>query len=406
MGVPRFRTEGPAYFPRERRMEVWNWDWGQRIWFRVPASDSYYPNPPLINVLRNWVTCSDELHPGPPYRVGGPLFLRRIAIVITPSQYCDVLAGSTRYKGTFVCIPNQTLMTDTYNAYVPTAGSWGAAGWNKARPVKPIADAGQFLGELRDFPRMLKMRLRGLKDVGGEYLNHQFGWVPFINDIKKFIKLQDTIEDRLARIRKDNGKWRKRKCTIRNDSSTTSSSSTGRVSPVVSTNAYTPHLTPDPAQITVTTVDKIWFEGCMRFWIDDLDVDSSKSIWTSRIRQKLWGAELTPSLLWELTPWSWLNDWCVNLGDIYSNLSNSAYDSLVAKYAFVMRYRQTREEVSWVDALNAFPSGKVYPKCITVSSAECKERQTASQWGFGQLDEGDLTPRQLAILAALGISRI
>jgi len=385
---------------------VYTWDVVNKYWFQ--SNTLYYPNPPSVNVRQSYEICLDELHRGPPYKTGGPLHLRRYKTEFTPSNTCECSAGNTRYSGTFVSIPNQQLILDAFNSYAtPTAGSWGATAWAKFRPAKPIASGGQFLRELEDFPSMFKARLREFKDLGNNYLNYQFGWVPFINDVKKFIQLQDTIEDRLARIRKDNGKWKKRKGTIRNQSTETSSTVANRVAPVLSTYVYyPPHFATDPAQVTIKTVDKIWFEACWRYWIDDLNVDSSRSIWTSNIRQRLWGLRITPSLLWAITPWSWLVDWTVNVRDIVDNISDAAYDNLVAKYAYVMRYRRYEEQVLWTDSLHAYPSGYVYPRCITTSWAECKERQTASQMGFGQLGEGDLSPRQLAILAALGLTRL
>jgi hypothetical protein len=213
------------------------------------------------------------------------------------------------------------------------------------------------------------------------------------------------IEKKIAFVRKNNGKWIKRGGTLRNQVDRTTSSV---AYPLVHSLSswYWPSGNPGPGTKTVGTIDKIWFEAMMKFYIPGFKFDPMDKVISSRFLRKLYGLELSPSVLWELMPWSWLEDWFMNWGDLFSNLSNQGYDNLVAKYAYVMRYRRRITSISWSGTIIT-DNGEVRAgPCTSTYVITCKERSNASPWGFGQLDDSDLSIRQWAILAALGISRL
>jgi len=155
------------------------------------------------------------------------------------------------------------------------------------------------------------------------------------------------------------------------------------------------------AKVVTTTTDEIWFRSRMKYWIPELDADRAKDVWSSELLRRLYGLELTPALLWELLPWSWLADWFGAFGSWWANYSYQTYDNLAAKYAYIMRKRRILTLYDQKQPMNGGPG--VSLSALTV--AESKERAAASPYGFG-LDWPDFSESQQLILLALGISRI
>jgi hypothetical protein len=115
--------------------------------------------------------------------------------------------------------------------------------------------------------------------------------------------------------------------------------------------------------------------------------------------RKLLGVELSPSVLWNLSPWSWAADWVGNMGDLMNVVSALGRDSLVIRNAYVMHH--TGLVTTYTGDLNGLPSRRM----TKVRIQETKTRIGAlSPFGFG-LGKADLTAKQWTILAALGMSR-
>lgn len=365
-------------------------------------------------------TCTDFVNPGPPYREGHDFFLKRKTAVYNDSDHIDVQAGFYKYSGKYCFVGSDNELATIYANYEPSAGSYGAQAYKRFRPVQPRMGLGQAIGELRDFPSLFKLQLRRFKDLGSGYLNYQFGWRPFIKDLLDFIQMQKKVENHIRFVRKNNGKWLKRSGVLRDETSTTTADGIGTIQPVPIPQfiwGY-PNSPIATRRRTLITKDRIWFEGRMKFYIWGLEVDKAESVWTSPLLRKLYGFEITPSLLWELTPFTWLADWISNVGDIYDNMSNQAYDNLVTKYAYVMRHRSSTYVYTSSQQLRNSPAicadGKYVgqgpvtmgPRITpsAVFTVECKERAQAFQWSIGNGD-APYSDRQLAILAALLVSK-
>lgn len=376
----------------------------------------------------------DECHPGPPYRTGGPFnkFTFSDPCVVTSSgTFYGWVSASVgyRYVGGFVptmkcadfnpSFSSSNLWSETdFDSPISSLGdisNYGATGWNKFRPGNPTADLGVFLGELRDVPRMLKGTaeffhnmwramggsLTGFapKKVADAWLNTQFGWRPFISDLRKFYRTYQRLDEHLNRIRRDNGKWIRRGGTVQTDSYSTEISRSDTVTghwPALSGYFH------PSAQISGSRVARlvysrtVWFEGAFRYWIPSINSPQ----WRYRAIAELYGAMPCPSLIWNLIPWSWLVDWCSNVGDVISNMSTGYADNLAAKYAYIMG---TTSYVGELDSTQTTKQGNIHNTWRF--PVEWKHRCAASPFGFG-LSGGDFTTRQLSILAALGISRL
>jgi hypothetical protein len=114
------------------------------------------------------------------------------------------------------------------------------------------------------------------------------------------------------------------------------------------------------------------------------------------------GLDPSPDTVWNLAPWSWAADWFTNAGDVVSNLSDFASGGLVMAYGYMMEHSSVTDSYRLADHTGLIPMmGK--PRSLDVVT-ETKLRIRANPFGFGVAWDG-LSPFQLSILAALGLSR-
>lgn len=352
------------------------------------------------------------------YQSGGPFYVKKRHY---DAFICDVMpwkwGGLNRTIQPWIGWLNTSPIStgfehklDELSDHQASAMGFGATGWARARPGNPVAGISTFVGELRDLPRLplrLFQRLKHFRALGGEYLNVVFGWMPFVSELKKMYELYRRLDKHLAQLIRNNGRGIKRERTIRDDHSVTSSKSEygypfqGWNNPPPSWfSAYS------SVETQTETIDKIWFEGRFRYYIEDI----GSSEWTRRATRALFGVNVTPEVVWDLLPWSWLIDWFGNIGDVMSNMSSNAVDNLTADYAYVMRTVETRVTKRGVcrwtqkgpSRYYDVPAGNVSGEAV--NSTVTKMRFAASPYGFG-VSYGGLSPYQAGVIAALGISR-
>jgi hypothetical protein len=119
-------------------------------------------------------------------------------------------------------------------------------------------------------------------------------------------------------------------------------------------------------------------------------------MWQPEIFKMILGLRISPSLLWEVTPFSWLFDWFGNIGDILANAEDADLYSLVSRNAFLMGRSDIRFdfEAQRTCGRNVFQETWPY-------SFVRKQRVKASPYGFN-VQFGDLSAKQIGILGALG----
>lgn len=315
----------------------------------------------------------------------------------------------------------------TYAGERTTLLPWGTKGWARARPGNAQANAFQFAYELKKIPtvpvlggprdRILQGGLRGLpgrmlnrlldfRRLGSEYLNVVFGWLPFVKDLQEMYKLTLDIDERIRKLRRDNGRiiHRERRLVDTTTVSVTESTVNGPFA----------YLLPTPIIIgggrtrrTVTSSykEQIWFEGAFRYYVPNI----GSLEWEKRAKRALFGANVTPVNVWKVLPWSWLIDWFANTSDVLSNMSENAVDNTVAKYAYVMRTTE-RDNVTVIQTDWGGRSGApaTYPAggglSVLRESTITKSRIPATPYGFGLTTSG-LSPYRIGVLAALGMSQ-
>lgn len=326
-----------------------------------------------------------------------------------------------RYQGMqFPCGPTSTTMTSGMslpNSISPSEttelNALGTTAIARTMPTNPSSAVLNFAGELyRDgIPSMvgsglLKSRLKDYRELGSEYLNVEFGWKPFVSDLTSIFSSVQDSERILAQARHDSGQLIHRRYDF-------PSTNTTVIDPPVANSSPFPggsttgekdffggsYPRGDLLVSTTTSVDT-WFEGAFVFYYPVGDSQLDKIRQHAFEANKLLGLRLTPEVLWNYTPWTWLADWVGNTGDIVHNISQLGQDGLALKYGYMMRHKKmTRTAVLRLNKPRIDGTSE-FSLSYTVES---KARLKATPYGFGLSWDG-FSPRQWAILGAIGLS--
>lgn len=281
----------------------------------------------------------------------------------------------------------------------------GGTAIKQTLPTRSTSSLGIALIELmrEGVPSLVGSQLRreGLntRSVGGEYLNYQFGWQPLVSDIVSILDTVRRSADILTEYHRLSGQHIRRRREFDEvktvDEFYGGTTFTGSCSDSFLYESYgaRPHVVR-----TMTTKD--WFSGAYRYHLPYGDDLLSKiRLWEAEAN-RLMGIRITPELLWNATPWTWLSDWFVSIGDVISNISHIGQDGLTLHYGYIMRTTTVEAEVRLPGVrLKGSPF-----ECSERVKLVRKVRRQASPYGFGITPEA-LTPLQWSILAALGATR-
>lgn len=152
---------------------------------------------------------------------------------------------------------------------------------------------------------------------------------------------------------------------------------------------------------TVTLQRRIWFSGAYTYHLHDGDSSSQKLKGFEQKFNHLFGLRLTPEVIWNLAPWSWLADWNFNIGSNISNATALSQDGLVMRYGYLMCDTVVTRSST---LRGAFTTTGTLPPFTTSFVQHRKERVKATPYGFG-LNPASFNGRQWAILAALGMTK-
>lgn len=282
----------------------------------------------------------------------------------------------------------------------------GATAISRTIPTNPVVGVGVAVGEsMERLPGVPGSALFGRagnisKKFADEYLNLEFGVKPMISDIRDTHAAIKKSNQLLEQLRRDSGRLIRRRYEFPTESSVTETQSgTGYSYPAMTTIYYDGQ---GPWTVTRYTTKRFWFSGAYTYYYDQ-----RPGLWSDLKRReqegnRLLGARLTPSLIWELSPWSWAADWKTNAGDVISNISAFSRDGLVLRWGYIMM------DYTVIDVHRRtirFHNGSTFTSEQQFET-RLKKRLKATPYGFGlDPDWRDFSPRQLAILGALGVSR-
>lgn len=318
------------------------------------------------------------------------------------------------YSGPFLPLPAD-LMRIYALEYVPwpdlsnvTAELFGLGGTAISRtlPNKDHMSLLTSLLELRKdgLPRLFSATLargmdRPVKDTAGQYLEYQFGWLPLINDVISLLTAVVDSKRILDEYRKLSGSHIRRRYAF--DTIEKSFSDT-RINTPPAPSSSNEYLSAGPVTLDIsgTYTSKAWFSGAYRFPVpESKDSETQMERWAKEANHLL-GIGITPEVLWNVTSWTWLLDWFVNIGNIVTNISYLGRDGLVLHYGYIMRH--VHLEATFVNR-GYLPRGGVVPLSAKISIDQ-KARRKASPYGFG-LNPESFSLKQWSILGALGLAR-
>ena len=297
-------------------------------------------------------------------------------------------------------------------ADISTMNIAGATAISRTLPNNPVFDAATALGELREglphvpFRSMVRgsHSIRGsVKGSGDEFLNLTFGWLPLLSDITAFATTVAKSHDLIKKYEDGAGKHIYRRYDFPEVTSTEIVSVKTGVPPSPTGHSEL-YLSSTGTETTIRrTTTKMWFSACYTYALLPGNSQRERLLRDYQIARKLFGVEPNWGTVWNLIPFSWAADWFANTGDIVNNLVNIGKDGLVIRWAYIMRHdviedTHTHSGVTFWDGTRTGPITARY-------STESKRRVKATPYGFG-LNWSDFSPKQLAILAALGITRI
>lgn len=300
---------------------------------------------------------------------------------------------------------------------VVMAGSTAIA---RTTPTNPVAGAAVSIGEARQgFPRFvgstLMKRTRDLRDVGDEYLNVEFGWKPLIRDLLSFSRSVKDSNKVLRQMYRDSGAGNSVRRSYKFPAETSKTEPDGPkwgyVAPFKCDGSQLDSwmLGSGPQPIGYRqwqeTETRTWFSGAYSYVMPDPPRNFVGNLdkWDAEAN-KLFGTRLTPEVLWNLAPWSWAADWFSNTGDVLSNISAFGSDSLVLRYGYIMRKTRVMNCSMWQGYVNHPDGSARFVQAQEHTGSETRVRLRATPYGFG-IDMGALTPRQIAIAGAVGLTQ-
>jgi len=208
----------------------------------------------------------------------------------------------------------------------------------RTTPTSPAAEMATALGDLaveRELPSMVghetwKARTHAARGAGSEYLNVQFGWIPLVSDLRDFAYAVKHRNKIIGDYRKGSDKKIRRRYVM-TDEENSYSAVTG-----MNVNGSLPGGT---GTAMSQTTKKVWFSGAYRYHIPMGNDMASRLARYDKYADKLLGVNITPEVIWNISPWSWAADWFGNTGDVMHNISALGPDGLVLQYGYAMSSR-------------------------------------------------------------------
>lgn len=389
--------------------------------------------------------CWDMTNPGPPFHAAGPFAYLKSTL---PNM-------QTQGQGKYTSLGNPNFSPDSWWQYegffVDSGGLWGSdstsnyqalgvpaltgydtLAWDQLKPKVSKANLAQFLYELKDLPHMLESTANALwnswrsfgggyssvvmhpKSVADNFLNHEFGWRPFLQDMFSFFDVFHNSEKYIADIVQQNNTWVRKKRVLEETESDQLLTRYYQNAIVPSTASWQiagccKNMTIDGidcagfADIREIKKNRVWAVGEFKFYRpefdDSLSEFSSQFVNIQRL-MTLYGLRINPTVLYKVTPWTWAVDWFTQFGRLIERVDDFIVDGIVSKYLNIMR--RTERLVRKTSVTN-FYSGSM--TLHWERNQTMKQRIVSdSPYGFGQ-PWATLSPKQWAILGSIGITR-
>lgn len=248
----------------------------------------------------------------------------------------------------------------------------------RTNPSRPYVDIPINILELGDIARTLRREgFRSIAALGRQNLRYQFGIAPLVGDLVKLANFQDQVARRISELERLQSPRGLRR-TVKLDAWTEQAS----YSRVMQSNQY--FWTDMVTQTTMALV-----KGHVR-WLPDTNYRPMTSSDRQRLAfRSVLGLTFDSSTVWEVIPWSWLVDWCSNVGQFFAAHRNIVPATLSGVHIM-------RETKSWFQT----PGGINTPINVQLHT---KTRNPAAVVPVAHFPF--LTAGQMGILGSLAVTR-
>jgi len=298
-------------------------------------------------------------------------------------------------------------------------------------PGRPQVDMFRIIGELLagipQMPGKALLSQGSFASTGDEWLNMLFGVMPTYDDGINAGKVLLDISHALMQYRRDAGRIVRRKMEfpeiVRSAILTKDqiNANSGKIYAGASsygfnrkpiTGGYTDLSSfqvrrdlPTSSELFFREVRTIKFAGAFTYYIPTSPDFAGKLGRYMTELDNVIRLRPTTTNVYELTPWSWLFDWFVDVRSQLDLASIAFDDNLVVNYGYAMEHSQ-RSVVCKTEFATPTPNPGV-GFASTYTGFERKRRIRANPYGFvGQTGSSGWNPFRWSILAALGISRL
>lgn len=251
----------------------------------------------------------------------------------------------------------------------------------KTSPSRPVVDVPTMVAELGDLPLVIRKLGEGFFKKAAELnLRYHFGIAPLVNDLFRLTDFGTHFDKRVQELERLKNRGLRRTIDIGNFEATDT-----RVIVAQSVDVFLQNT------IYRSTSEKVW--GFIE-WIPDQTFPKTNDDMRNLARNAVLGLKFDPSTAWNLIPFSWMADWCGNIGEYL--LAHRNIVPAIPSQVLVMRTRTTR---TWSYQWGPAPWNGVYMSpflCQQVS----KSRRRASPSMNAHMPF--LNRRQMSILGSIG----
>lgn len=390
------------------------------------------PGNVAAGIARSKETTEDDLHPvfalamsepgmldallvNPLFRylqTGGPFTSTKVRFIETGKQVDTRTSGfvSAGYKGwVSPTAPGNvtTFPSPSTDASLRTLGSKYVRDF---MPGKPIAELSQTIAEIKreglpSFNLIKTWKQRDFRTLGNDHLNAEFGWKPIISSIYDAAEAVNSGDAVWSEYRKQGNKLVRRnyRPPVERTTITENLGTFGGLWPPELTSLGLASGATSACFRTREISVRRNFSAAYKYYVPE---GNQKTVAAARKALELrtkYGLDVDPALLWELTPWSWFVDWFLPVGEAIGAFSDFVLGNTALPWAYISEHYVVTDTYTRPGAAMVGSSPGGVGKLVV--SYDYKRRLPASPFGFFQLDWNGFTPKQLAIVAALGVTR-
>lgn len=310
---------------------------------------------------------------------------------------------------------------------IPSWGSWAIDGRDlstAAAPTNPVNNTAVTLGELlmEGLPNIKRLSdtmqavlggrrdpNKAVADTGADFiLSYEFGFRPLAQDIATLAQTCLESVKIISTFARNSGRIVRRRRSFPTESSFSMSEVAGfgnlaNIGSPAWDVFYAPNGTSErkygKVTLQTTMTSNVWFSGAFTYFVTEGNSLGERLSRYEQLANKLLGTRITPDVIWQVTPWSWLIDWFYDVSSATRAFSTFYNDGLIMRYGYVMR-RVTVENTYTLQNVN-FVNGPSGPFSISYRTQRL-ERKRADVFGWGINPASGWTPRQWNIAASLG----